>query len=114
MANKKKQNPVTLWNSEISGDLFVWTEEIEYKKNGKKSTFMRHSTSIGRKDKETGEYDNFYFPVSFSADNAPEEEGRAHCIVSSGFISVYAWVDKEGNKHTRPRLVVTECTWVEE
>lgn len=97
------------WYQHIEGDMRVFADVVEYRKNGKKSSFLRATTSVARKN-DDGTYSNAYMPVTFSRECGIElEEGRNDVHVSDGFITCDAWEDKDGKVRTRVALVVTKA-----
>ena len=96
------------WNEFTDARIRVWGEEIKYKRSGKKATFMRGSTSLGRKN-EDGTYDNAYFDVKFSKDAEVEIVEGANELIASGFITVDTYEDKQGVKRSKAVVVITAC-----
>lgn len=103
--NTAKKNTAKSW-SDISGDMVVFGREVEYGKGKNKNTFISYSTSVGRKDENTGEYDNVYFNVFFKKDEDIGEEGRTAIKVKKGFLTVS--VGKNGD--TYPAIMILDYT----
>lgn len=72
----------------------VWRKDIE----GRNGTFYRYTVSVSKK-LEDGSYLTAYMPIRFTKRaNMPEKiENGARCDFS-GFLSVDAYPDKEGNE----------------
>ena len=106
MAKKQEFNG---WFQHIEGDMRVFCDEVTYRKNGKKATFLKATTSVAKKD-ESGNWHNVYIPVTFTKDCGVElSEDRYDVHVNEGFATVDFWTDKDGNEHARFAIVVTDA-----
>lgn len=106
MAKKQEFNG---WFQHIEGDMRVFCDEVTYRKNGKKATFLRATTTVAKKD-DSGDWHNVYIPVTFTKDCGINlEEGRNDVHVSNGFLTADVWKDKEGVERTRLAIVVTDA-----
>ena len=55
--SKKQPEKVNYWNSDLTGLMRVYAQEVNYKKGGKPASFLKFSTSLGVKD-EDGNWSN--------------------------------------------------------
>lgn len=109
MAKKQKSEFRQDWNL-ISGNMRVFGNEIEYRKKGKKSSFVKYSTSCGTKD-ENGDYVNAYIDVRFNKDCGYDPEGATgelHVQINKAFLGVDYWDDGDKRK-TKIVIVVQDA-----
>lgn len=98
----------------IEGKFNLFVKEIV--KNSNKPYAKKFSVSIGRKNKETGEYLNKYMSVAFSNDIMTDDvrkqlvEGNCYTVeVESGFIIVDSWHKASGEEVREFVLMITRC-----
>lgn len=109
MAKKKETEFKQDWNS-ISGNMRIFGNEIEYSKKGKKSSFVKYSTSVGTKD-EDGDYVNAYLDVQFTKDCGYDPDGATgelHVQVNKAFLGVDYWDDGD-KRRTKLKLIVQDA-----
>lgn len=106
---KSNQSKISYWNSHLKGLVRVFAQEVEYKKNGKKASFLKFSTSLGNKD-EDGNWENLYINIRFPKGDTPECDGGMNFLVeiADGFLTFESYTDKSGINHQTPVLVITE------
>lgn len=106
---KSNQSKVSYWNRHLKGLIRVYAQEIEYKKNGKKCSFLKFSTSLGKKD-EDGNWENMYINVKFLKGDTPERDDGENFMVEivDGFLTFESYTDNSGINHQTPVLVITE------
>ena len=113
MATKKKgikqPEKVNYWNSDLTGRMRVYAQEVNYKKNGKPASFLKFSTSLGVKD-EDGNWSNLYFNVRFMKGDAPEADGGMNfeIDISRAFLTFETFTTKDGEEVKTPVIVVQE------
>lgn len=106
---KGNQSKVSYWNSHLKGLVRVFAQEVEYKKNGKKASFLKFSTSLGNKDEDKN-WENLYINIRFPKGDTPECDGGMNFLVEivDGFLTFESYTDKSGINHQTPVLVITE------
>ena len=107
--SKRQTEKVKYWNSDLTGRMRVYAQEVNYKKNGKPASFLKFSTSIGIKN-EDGEWNNLYFNVRFMKGDAPEVDGGTNfkIDISSAFLTLETFTTKDGEEVKTPVIVVQE------
>ena len=107
--SKKQPEKVNYWNSDLTGLMRVYAQEVNCKKNGKPASFLKFSTSLGLKN-YAGEWDNLYFNVRFMRGDAPEVDGGMNFKIEIGkaFLSFEIFQTKTGEKIKTPVIVVQE------
>ena len=108
---KKQPEKAIYWNSNLTGRMRVYAQEVNYKKNGKPASFLKFSTSIGIKNDE-GEWDIFYFNVRFMKGDAPEADGGMNfeIDIAKAFLTFEIFQTKTGEEIKTPVIVVQEWT----
>ena len=108
---KRKENRPVMW-TDVSGVMRVYGSEVETKR----SSFIKYSTSIGRKN-EDGDYDNAYLTVFFPKEDAPDIEGAFEINITKGFLTLEAY-DKGKGKNAehvvKPAVMVLEYVFVDD
>lgn len=107
--SKKQTEKVKYWNSDLTGRMRVYAQEVKYKKNGKPASFLKFSTSLGVKD-EDGNWSNLYFNVRFMKGDAPEVDGGMNfeIDISSAFLTFETFTTKDDEEVKTPVIVVQE------
>lgn len=107
--SKKQTEKVKYWSSDLTGRMRVYAQEVQYKKNGKRASFLKFSTSIGIKNDE-GEWDNLYFNVRFMKGDAPEVDAGINFEIEIGkaFLTFEIFQTKTGEEIKTPVIVVQE------
>ena len=107
--SKKQPEKVNYWNSDLSGRMRVYAQEVNYKKNGKPASFLKFSTSLGVKD-EDGNWSNLYFNVLFMKGDAPEANGGMNfeIDIAKAFLTFETFQTKTGEEIKTPVIVVQE------
>ena len=107
--SKKQPEKAIYWNSNLTGRMRVYAQEVSYKKNGKPASFLKFSTSIGIKN-EDGEWENLYFSVRFMKGDAPEVDGGMNFEIEIGkaFLTFETFQTKTGEEIKTPVIVVQE------
>ena len=107
--SKKQPEKVNYWNSDLSGRMRVYAQEVNHKKNGKPASFLKFSTSIGIKNDE-GEWDNLYFNVRFMKGDAPEADGGMNfeIDIAKAFLTFETFTTKDDEEVKTPVIVVQE------
>ena len=97
--SKKQPEKVNYWNSDLTGLMRVYAQEVNYKKNGKPASFLKFSTSLGVKD-EDGNWSNLYFNVRFMKGDAPEVDGGMNFEIEIGkaFLTFEIFQTKSGEE----------------
>ena len=105
---KKQPEKVNYWNSDLTGRMRVYAQEVQYKKNGKPASFLKFSTSLGVKN--DGEWDNLYFNVRFMKGDAPEADGGMNfeIDIAKAFLTFETFQTKSGDEIKTPVIVVQE------
>ena len=107
---RKKERPA-MW-SDVSGRMRVYGREFETKRG----SFIKYSTSIGKKN-EDGDYDNYYLPVFFPKEDAPDMEGAFELEITKGFMTLNVY-DKGKGKNAEhivePAVMVLEYVFVDD
>ena len=106
---KKQTEKVKYWNSDLTGRMRVYAQEVKYKKGGKPASFLKFSTSLGVKD-EDGNWSNLYFNVRFMKGDAPEVDGGMNfeIDISSAFLTFETFTTKDDEEVKTPVIVVQE------
>ena len=106
---KEQPEKVNYWNSDLTGRMRVYAQEVQYKKNGKPASFLKFSTSLGLKN-DDGEWDNFYFNVRFMKGDAPVVDGGMNFEIEIGkaFLTFETFQTKTGEEIKTPVIVVQE------
>ena len=106
---KKQPEKVNYWNSDLSGRMRVYAQEVNYKKNGKPASFLKFSTSLGVKD-EDGNWSNLYFNVRFMKGDAPEADGGMNfeIDIAKAFLTFETFTTKDDEEVKTPVIVVQE------
>ena len=106
---KKQPKKVNYWNSDLSGRMRVYAQEVNYKKNGKPASFLKFSTSLGVKD-EDGNWSNLYFSVRFMKGDAPEADGGMNfeIDIAKAFLTFETFTTKDDEEVKTPVIVVQE------
>ena len=106
---KKQPEKVNYWNSDLTGRMRVYAQEVLYKKNGKPAAFLKFSTSLGVKD-EDGNWSNLYFNVRVMKGDAPEVDGGMNFETEIGkaFLTFETFQTKSGDEIKTPVIVVQE------
>ena len=104
---KRSERAKETWN-EIKGIMSVYGTEFD----GKKSSYISWSASIGKKDKD-GEYENYYLKVRFASDaEEPETDGLHQIDITNAFLSLESY--GRGKQHVVvPVLVILENTVID-
>ena len=107
--SKKQPEKVNYWNSDLSGRMRVYAQEVNYKKNGKPASFLKFSTSLGVKD-EDGNWSNLYFNVRFMKGDAPEADGGMNfeIDIAKAFLTFETFTTKDDEEVKTPVIVVQE------
>ena len=107
--SKKQPEKVNYWNSDLTGRMRVYAQEVQYKKNGKPASFLKCSTSLGVKD-EDGNWSNLYFNVRFMKGDAPEADGGMNfeIDIAKAFLTFETFTTKDGEEIKTPVIVVQE------
>ena len=107
--SKKQTEKVKYWNSDLTGRMRVYAQEVKYKKGGKPASFLKFSTSRGVKD-EDGNWSNLYFNVRFMKGDAPEVDGGMNfeIDISSAFLTFETFTTKDEEEVKTPVIVVQE------
>ena len=107
--SKKQTEKVKYWNSDLTGRMRVYAQEVKYKKGGKPASFLKFSTSLGVKD-EDGNWSNLYFNVRFMKGDAPEVDGGMNfeIDISSAFLTFETFTTKDDEEVKIPVIVVQE------
>ena len=107
--SKKQTEKVKYWNSDLTGRMRVYAQEVKYKKGGKPASFLKFSTSLGVKD-EDGNWSNLYFNVRFMKGDAPEVDGGMNfeIDISRAFLTFEAFTTKDDEEVKTPVIVVQE------
>ena len=107
--SKKQTEKVKYWNSDLTGRMRVYAQEVKYKKGGKPASFLKFSTSLGVKD-EDGNWSNLYFNVRFMKGDAPEVDGGMNfeIDISRAFLTFETFQTKTGEEIKTPVIVVQE------
>ena len=106
---KKQPEKAIYWNSNLTGRMRVYAQEVQYKKNGKPAAFLKFSTSLGIKNDE-GEWENLYFNVRFMKGDAPEADGGMNfeIDIAKAFLTFETFQTKTGDEIKTPVIVVQE------
>ena len=107
---KKEQDRVKRW-SDITGEVRIFGETVEYGKGKKASSFVRYSTSVGIKNEDDDTYKNLYYKVGFAKDVDPEidDEGGFVIHITRGFLTLEEYVVKKTGEVRRvPKLVILD------
>ena len=106
---KKQPEKVNYWNSDLTGRMRVYAQEVNFKKNGKPASFLKFSTSLGVKD-EDGNWSNLYFNVRFMKGDAPEADGGMNfeIDIAKAFLTFETFQTKTGEEIKTPVIVVQE------
>lgn len=107
---KKEQERVKRW-SDITGEVRIFGETVEYGKGKKASSFVRYSTSVGIKNEDDDTYKNLYYKVGFAKDVDPEndDEGGFVIHITRGFLTLEEYVIKRTGEVRRvPKLVILD------
>ena len=106
---KKQPEKAIYWNSNLTGRMRVYAQEVQYKKNGKPASFLKFSTSLGIKN-DDGEWDNLYFNVRFMKGDAPEVDGGMNfeIDIAKAFLTFEIFQTKAGEEIKTPGIVVQE------
>ena len=106
---KKQTEKVKYWNSDLTGRMRVYAQEVKYKKGGKPACFLMFSTALGVKD-EDGNWSNLYFNVRFMKGDAPEVDGGMNfeIDISSAFLTFETFTTKDDEEVKTPVIVVQE------
>lgn len=109
---KKQPQKAIYWNSDLTGRMRVYAQEVQYKNGGKPASFLKFSTSLGVKN-DAGEWDNLYFNVRFMKGDAPEVDGGMNFEIEIGkaFLTFEVFQTKSGEEIKTPVIVVQE--WVD-
>ena len=104
---KRSERAKETWN-EVKGIMSVYGNEFD----GKKSSYISWSASIGKKDKD-GEYENYYLKVRFASDaEEPETDGLHQIDITNAFLSLESY--DRGKQHVVvPVLVILENTVID-
>lgn len=107
--SKKQTEKVNYWNSDLTGRMRVYAQEVKYKNGGKPASFLKFSTSLGVKD-EDGNWSNLYFNVRFMKGDAPEVDSGMNfeIDISRAFLTFEAFTTKSGEEIKTPVIVVQE------
>lgn len=107
--SKKQTEKVKYWSSDLTGRMRVYAQRVNYKKNGKPASFLKFSTSLGRKN-EDGDWDNFYFNVRFMTGDTPEADGGMNfeIDIAKAFLTFEIFQTKDGDEIKIPVIVVQE------
>ena len=107
--SKKQPEKVNYWNSDLSGRMRVYAQEVNYKKNGKPASFLKFSTSLGVKY-EDGNWSNLYFNVRFMKGDAPEADGGMNfeIDIAKAFLTFETFTTKDDEEVKTPVIVVQE------
>ena len=108
----KKDRPV-MW-SDVTGVMRLYGKEFDGRRNGE--TFIRYSTSLGRKN-EDGDYDNCYLTVFFPKDDAPGIAGAFEIVVTKGFMTLNVYDRGKGKNAVHvvePAIMVQEYEFIDE
>ena len=107
--SKKQLEKVNYWNSDLTGLMRVYAQEVNYEKGGKPASFLKFSTSLGVKD-EDGNWSNLYFNVRFMKGDAPEVDGGMNFEIEIGkaFLTFETFQTKTGEEIKTPVIVVQE------
>lgn len=107
--SKKQTEKVKYWNSDLTGRMRVYAQEVKYKKGGKPASFLKFSTSLGVKD-EDGNWSNLYFNVRFMKGDAPEVDSGMNfeIDISRAFLTFEAFTTKDDEEVKTPVIVVQE------
>lgn len=109
-ASSKNKERVKRW-SDITGEVRIFGEEVEYGKGKKASSFIRYSTSVGIKNEDDDTYKNLYYKVAFAKDVDPEidDEGGFVIHITRGFLTLEEYVNKKSGEIKRvPKLVILD------
>lgn len=109
-SSKKEQERVKRW-SDITGEVRIFGETVEYGKGKKASSFVRYSTSVGIKNEDDDTYKNLYYKVGFAKDVDPEidDEGGFVIHITRGFLTLEEYVVKKTGEVRRiPKLVILD------
>ena len=96
--------------SDVTGEIRIFGEKVEFGKGKKKDSFIRYSTSLGVKN-DDGEYSNFYYKVGFAKDVDPERTDESGFVIriTRGFLTFDEFVDKKTGEVKRvPKLVILD------
>ena len=106
---KKQPEKAIYWNSNLTGRMRVYAQEVNYKKNGKPSSFLKFSTSLGVKN-DDGEWENLYFNVRFMKGDAPEVDGGMNfeIDIAKAFLTFETFTTKDDEEVKTPVIVVQE------
>ena len=106
---KKQPEKVNYWNSDLTGRMRVYAQEVKYKKGGKLASFLKFSTSLGVKD-EDGNWSNLYFNVRFMKGDAPEVDAGMNfeIDISRAFLTFETFTTKDDEEVKTPVIVVQE------
>ena len=106
---KKQPEKVNYWNSDLTGRMRVYAQEVKYKKGGKPASFLKFSTALGVKD-EDGNWSNLYFTVRFMKGDAPEADGGMNfeIDIAKAFLTFETFQTKTGEEIKTPVIVVQE------
>ena len=106
--SKKQPEKVNYWNSDLTGRMRVYAQEVNYKKNGNPASFLKFSTSLGVKDEDG--WSNLYFNVRFMKGDAPEVDGGMNfeIDISSAFLTFETFTTKDYEEVKTPVIVVQE------
>lgn len=107
--SKNQTEKVKYWNSDLTGRMRVYAQEVKYKKGGKPAAFLKFSTSLGVKD-EDGNWSNLYFNVRFMKGDAPEVDGGMNfeIDISRAFLTFETFTTKDDEEVKTPVIVVQE------
>ena len=86
----------------ISGNMIVFGKKFK----GNKGTFLKFSTTVGRKFDGDDDFTNVFVDVQFPKDDIPKGEGRHDINVKDGFLSVDRYVNKDGDEITKIKVVI--------
>lgn len=102
-AKRTAQKDSQAWTN-VSGSMIVFGKKFK----GTKGTFLKFSTTIGRKFDSDDEFTNIFIDVQFPKDALPKGEGRHDINVLNGFLSVDRYVNKDGDEVTKPKVVIID------
>lgn len=106
---RKKDRPLR-W-TDVAGEMRVYGREFETKNH---KTFIRYSTSIGRKN-EDGDYDNSYLTVFFPKDDDPGIEGSFEIGITKGFLTLNVYDKGKNAEHiVEPAVMILEYVFVDD
>lgn len=86
----------------ITGNMIVFGKKFK----GNKGTFLKFSTTVGRKFDGDDDFTNVFVDVQFPKYDIPKGEGRHDIDVKDGFLSVDRYVNKDGDEITKIKVVI--------